>query len=288
MFIPGAPTFAEPVQGTIVHIIMMNYARRIEILPDNQSEAMILMNLRIEIQLFHDQMKFPWGQIVMLERNALCVKPINQYYAIKALTNVVKIINRENFIKLLLKTDQDFRLLWQEATKEVIKFYEDMKDLEILDLDHVTASTVALYTKTVGKENDLNKKLIKAVNRVKIAWQSVWAKFNQTRKCFDYVLSDKNENFDIKLTNTQPTVRDEIMIMLSVNDNNEVRLWARSNISLFKARIANRHLKWVETERIFTTSEPTWWLYAIKRFDLDQESNTYANICRPETFTTDY
>ena len=87
MLIPGIQKFAEPIQGSIAHIIMLNFARRMQKISSSRGDAMILLNLRIEIQLFHDQMKFPWGQICMLEKNALCTIPINQYYAIKALSN---------------------------------------------------------------------------------------------------------------------------------------------------------------------------------------------------------
>ena len=123
MFIPGAPSFAEPIQGTIAHIIMSNFARRMRELPIGQTDALILINLRIEIQLFHDQMKYPWGQLCMMEKNAMNTEPINQYYAIKALSNVVKIINKENFVKLMNKTDDDFNLLWRKAIIEVEKFF---------------------------------------------------------------------------------------------------------------------------------------------------------------------
>ena len=78
------------------------------------------------------------------------------------------------------------------------------------------------------------------------------------------------------------------MIMLSCNDENEMRLWARSSINLYKARVTASKIKWVVTNRVFTDSSPTWWLYAIKRIDLDFEENNYANISRPDTVTTDY
>ena len=288
MFIPGAPSFAEPIQGTIAHIIMLNFARRMKELPVGQTNAMILLNLRIEIQLFNDQMRYPWGQLVMMENNALNSKPINQYYAIKSLSNVVKIINKENFVKIMIKTDADFNLLWQRAITEVNKFYTEIRELEILNLTHLTASTVTLFNRLKGKEDYLNESLMKAITQVKIAWQSIWAKFKATKKAFEYVLSDKNGNFDIKLSNTKPFIQDEILIILACNNNNEIRLWARSSVNLFKARVSTRQLKWVDTEKFHTNSNPAWWLYAIKKIDLDQEENTYANISRPDTITTDY
>jgi hypothetical protein len=287
MIIPGIPTFAESVQGTIAHIIMLNFARRMKDTIGSKSEAIILLNLRVEIQLFHDQMKYPWGQICMLEKNALCVDSINQYYAIKSLANVVKIIKNENFVKLLRKTDQDFSDLWEKATSEVDKFYKDIKKLEILEYDRITASTVSLYNKSKGEENFLQESLIKAVNRVKMAWQTIWAKFKQTKKGFNYILSAKNLNFEIALSDIEPTVHNEIMIMLSCNDDNEIRLWARNNTQLFKSVVSKRPLKWMPTEKVFTTSKPTWWLYALKNFDLEQQNN-YATISQALTQTTDY
>ena len=170
MFIPGAPSFAEPIQGTIAHIIMLNLARRMKELPLGQTDAMILLNLRIEIQLFNDQMRYPWGQLVMMENNALKAKPINQYYAIKSLSNVVMIINKENFVKLMIKTDADFNLLWQKAIAQVNTFYTEIKKLEILNFTHLTASTITLFNRLKGKEDYLNESLMKAITQVKIAW----------------------------------------------------------------------------------------------------------------------
>ena len=133
------------------------------------------------------------------------------------------------------------------------------------------------------------KALIKSINRVKEAWQTIWTKFNITRDSFDYILSGKNQNFEIALANTEPTVHKEIMIMLSFNSDNEIRIWARANRSLFKARIAERLIKWEDVEKVSTKSKPTWWLYAIKNADLYQEEdNNYAKISRPDTYTTDY
>ena len=224
----------------------------------------------------------------MLEKNANSEDHMNIYYAIKSLANVVKTINRENFVKILNKTDNDFSTLWSQATKEVDKFYQEMQKIEILKLNHISASTVSLYNKIKGEDDCLNKPLTKAISRVKIAWQSIWEKFKLTRKAFDYVLSDKNSNFDIGLSKTRPETNNDIMIMLSCDANEQVRLWARTDVSLFKARVTLRPLKWVVTEKIETSVEPLWWLYAIRKLDLDRESNNYANICREETFTTDY
>jgi hypothetical protein len=78
------------------------------------------------------------------------------------------------------------------------------------------------------------------------------------------------------------------MIILSCNNDNEIRLWARSSINLFKARVSARQLKWVDTEKFYTNSNPVWWLYANKKIDLDLDENTFANISRPDTITTDY
>ena len=287
MFIPGAPSFAEPIQGSIAHIIMMNFTRRMES-HVGAGEAMILLNLRIEIQLFHDQMKYPWSQIRTLEQNSQSDDQLSRYFAIKSLANVVKLINRENFVKIMFKTDTDFCQTWKQAMKEVEKFYGNLKNLEILSLNSISASTFALYNENNGDKNDLMKSLKETIKKVKGAWQSIWVKFNQTRSAFDYVLSEKNGNFDIKLSRTKPFVQDEILIILSCNTNNQIRLWARPKINLFKTRVTYRPNKWVITEDISTKSSPTWWLYAIKKIDLDQDENNYANICREETFTTDY
>jgi hypothetical protein len=289
MFIPGAPSFAEPMQGSIAHIILMNYARKMEEFRSRDSEPLNILNLRNEIQLFHDQMKYPWGQLLMLEKNANNNSNLSQYYAIKALANVVNIIEKENFVKLLRKTDQEFETLWDSATKNVNKFLEEISKFELLDNKEITASTLSLFNQIKRERNYVQKSMIKAVGKIKVAWQTIWEKFKLTRKAFEYVLSDLNDAFEITLSREKPVVQDQVLFILAVNKYNEIRIWARGTSNLFKAVPAKRILKWNITEAIYTEMRTDWWLSAVKRAFPDPEINNYANICREDrTDTTVY
>lgn len=288
MFIPGAPSFAEPLQGSIAHIIMMNFARRMEEFRSRDSQALNWRTLKNEINLFHDQMRYPWGQILSLETNAKSENKLNFYCAVRNLTNVVNIVESENYVKLLNKTDTEFECLWTSAKNTVIKFQKELLRFEILNGSEITASTVDLFNNIKREDKYLQKSLIKATDKVKIAWQTIWEKFKVTKKGFEYLFSELNGHFDIKISKIQPFVQDEILIILAVNKYNDIRMWARANTSLFKSIATDRPLKWVPTETIFTRKRVDWWVSAIKKIDLDQEENNFANICREESESTVY
>ena len=288
MIIPGATKFAGPMQGSIAHIILMNYARKMEEFRTRDSESLIILTLRNEIQLFHDQMKYPWGQLLMLEKNANSDIEVNRYYAIKSLTNVVNIIEQENFVKLLRTTDQEFESLWEPAIGLANKLLKEISKFEILENVEITASTLSLFNKIKREKDYVNKTLVKIVDCIKTAWQSIWDKFKLVKKSFEYVLSDLNEDYDIKLSKTQPYIQDESLFIIAINKYSNIRLWGRGKSSLFKAVPAERLLKWKSVDHIYTEMRTDWWLSAIKRIDADYNANTYANMTRDTTDTTVY
>jgi hypothetical protein len=159
---------------------------------------------------------------------------------------------------------------------------------EILQKVEITASTLSLFNK-IKRENDyVHKNLVKIVSAIKIAWQNIWDKFNLAKKAFEYVLSDLNEDFDIKLSKTKPYVQDESLLILAINKYSSIRVWGRGKAGLFKAVPCERLLKWVSTEDIYTEMRTDWWLSAIKRIDADFKANTYENMTRESTNTTVY
>jgi hypothetical protein len=288
MIIPGATAFAEPMQGSIAHIILMNFARKMEEFRTRDSEPLTILTLRNEIQLFHNQMKYPWGQLLMLEKNAKTNIEINQYYALKSLTTVVKIIDRENFVKLLRTTDQEFEALWGAALKEAKKLIKEISRFEILENVEITASTLSLYNKIKREKDYVHKNLIKIVDKIKFAWQFIWDQFKLTRKAFDFVLSDLNDDFDIKLSKIKPFIQDESLLVVAVNKYSDIRLWGRGKAGIFKAVPAERLLKWKSVDQIDTEMRTDWWLSAIKKIDADYKANSYANMTKTNTDTTVY
>ena len=115
MHIPGLQSFSDPLQGSVAHIILLNFVRRTETIRSPITNAMKRIILDSEIHLFHNQMKYPWGKLMMLEKNAKNNDQQNQYYALKDLFTVIKIIKKENFVRLLLKTDPEFRNLLNKS-----------------------------------------------------------------------------------------------------------------------------------------------------------------------------
>ena len=59
-------------------------------------------------------MRYPFGQIVMMERNIKSDQPTRHYYAFKALSTIIELVERENFVKQLLTTDLEFKRNWKK------------------------------------------------------------------------------------------------------------------------------------------------------------------------------
>jgi hypothetical protein len=293
MHIPGLQSFADPLQGSIAHIILINFVRRMNVVSNQGSRALKNITLIGELQLFHDQMKHPWGKILNLESNAKSTIDQNQYYALKDLKLIIGIIERENFVKLLLKTDKEFNNLWFKAVKTTNELLDNVSKKDILGYKDLTASTFALFLfENRNQEFNLSLNLIECVKTIKVAWQNIWAKYNATKNAFNYILRDQNSEYIIRLGIEEPENLFENMFAMAINTEEEIRIWVRLNGSIKKSRPSTRALKWIESERIHTdmNPKPSWWLTAIENNNLADILSTASefNLREDLTNTTIY
>ena len=291
MHIPTLQSFSDPMQGSVAHIILLNFVRKIDTLKSPISNAIKRLTLDSEIQLFHNQMKYPWGKIMMLENNAERNIQQNHYYALKDLTTVVKIIQKENFVRLLVKTDPEFKTLLNKSICLVNELLAKIKNKEILGFSTLTTSTFALFE--ANNNNNLNVKLEikRCVKSIKIAWQTIWTKFKTTKNAFEFVLHDLNPEFEIKLSKNKPIAINSDMFLLTIDNSENICIWIRLNGSLFKTKqSATGPLKWLDTENIHTDSKPTWWLSAIGRVNIEypEKQNTDVELLDDFSATTIY
>ena len=235
MHIPGLQSFSDPLQGSVSHIILMNFVRKIKTIKSPISNAMKRITLDAEIQLFHNQMKYPWGKIMMLEKNAENNNQQNQYFALKDLFTVVKIIKRENFVKLLLKTDPEFKNLYNKSVELVNTLISKLQTNEILGFSGLTASTYALFESTNNDNFNVKLEIIRCVKSIKVTWQNTWTKFKLAKNAFEFVLHDLNTEFEIKLSTNRPETTNSDMFIMALNINDEIKIWIRVNKSLFES-----------------------------------------------------
>ena len=69
MFFHGIQSFAQPLQEPLSHLILKGFERKIKNLGRQINKRTIRSILSHEIENFNDQMRYPFGQIVMMERN---------------------------------------------------------------------------------------------------------------------------------------------------------------------------------------------------------------------------
>ena len=266
MHIPGLQSYSDPIQDSVAQIILLNFVRKMKSVPNPTSNAVKRMTLDAEIKLFHNQMKYPWGKIVMLERNSEKTDTQNHYYAIKDLTTVIKIMKKENMVRILMKTDPEFKILLKKAITMTNELLAELKTHEILGYSGLTASTFALYSARENNNFNVKLNLERCVKAIKMTWQNIWTKFKSARHAFEFVLHDLNSEFEIKLNTFQPISGNANIILLTISENENIMLWARLNGKTFKAKVTfNCPLEWVEKEQIKITNTPLWFLSAIEK-----------------------
>jgi hypothetical protein len=198
----------------------------------------------------------------MMERNAESDIITRQYYAIKELSFITEVIDDENFVRYLKETDGKFADAWSIAKNKILDWHAEILNYELLKGDVITTTTFNFFRTIKNNDNYVKDTTNDCVRAVKHAWQIIWHKFLDAKKAFSHVIENKNDNFEYKLTKTQPTLEDEKYFILSINNNNNIRLWANSAEGLFKARPTTRKLKWVSIDLRTTDTTPVWWLYA--------------------------
>ena len=257
----GANAFIEPLQDPVAHLIMRAFQRKTATISDiteNQTKQI----LRDEIENFHDQLRYPFGKICMMERNAESDHITRQYYAVKELANIVEVIEDENFVRYLKETDGNFSDAWLIAKTKILNWHNEILAYELLKGDVITSSTFNFFRATVNDDNYVKKSTLSCVKAVKAAWQLIWYKFLNTKLCFSHITENKNNIFEYNLTQIKPEFENEKYFVLAINANNNIRLWANLADGLFKARPTSRRLKWINTSVFSTNITPSWWLYA--------------------------
>ena len=136
----GANAFIEPLQDPIAHLIMRAFQRKTATISDIAENRKIRI-LTDEIENFHDQLKYPFGKICMMERNAESDVITRQYYAVKELANIVEVIEDENFVRYLNETDGNFSDSWLIAKTKILNWHNEILEYELLKGDVITPST---------------------------------------------------------------------------------------------------------------------------------------------------
>jgi hypothetical protein len=257
----GANAFIAPLQDPVAHLILRGFQRKTATISDiaeNQKKQI----LRDEIENFHDQLRYPFGKICMMERNSDSVIFTRQYYAVKELSVIVEVIEDENFVRYLKETDGCFADAWLIAKTKIYNWQSEILEYELLKGDIITSSTFNYYRSVINDDNYIKESTKSCVKAVKNAWQLIWYKFLNAKVAFSHIIENKNNSFSYQLSNVKPEFDDEKYFVLAINANNNIRLWANPADGLFKARPTTRKLKWIHTDTISTNITPLWWLYA--------------------------
>jgi hypothetical protein len=268
---PGANAFVAPLQDPISHLILRAFQRKAATISEISEEEK-QATLKDEIENFHTQLKYPFGKICMMERNAESDNFDRQYYAVKELSVIIEVIEDENFVRYLKETDENFANAWLMARSKIINWHKEILDYELLKSDVITSSTFNFFRAQLNDNNYIKRTTLSCVKAVKTAWQIIWYKFLDSKKSFAHITENRTNSFEYALTKNKPTLGHEKFFVLAINANNNIRLWANLEDGLFKARPTTRKLKWIKTDAVSTNITPVWWLYA------SELGNNYATF----------
>ena len=271
---PGANAFIAPLQDPIAHLILRAFQRKAATISEISEEEK-QETLKDEIENFHDQLKYPFGKICMMERNAESDIFNRQYYAVKELSVIIEVIEDENFVRYLKETDENFANAWLMARTKIINWHKEILDYELLRGDVITSSTFNYFRAQLNDNNYIKRTTLSCVKAVKHAWQIIWYKFLDAKKSFAHITENKTNSFEYVLTKNKPTLGHENYFVFAINANNNIRLWANLEDGLFKARPTTRKLKWINSNSLSTNITPVWWLYAAK---LENNDSTFQSL----------
>jgi hypothetical protein len=257
----GANAFVEPLQDPIAHLIMRAFQRKTADF-ENITETQKIDILLNEIENFHDQLRYPFGKICMMQRNAESQDFTRQYYAIKELSFITEVIEDENFVRYLKETDGNFADAWAISKNKILEWHKEILSYELLKGDVITSTTFNYFRAIKRDDNYILEKNIECVKAVKYAWQMIWHKFLNAKTAFSHITENRDNMFSYRLTRFRPSLENERYFLLGINAQNNLRLWANLEKGLFKARPTTRKLKWVKTDLQTTDITPVWWLYA--------------------------
>ena len=277
----GANAFVEPLQDPISHLILRGFQRKVRDM-EQVSEVQKIEILRNEIENFNEQLRYPYGKICMAENNATSNLFSRQYYAIKDLKNLIEVIDNENFVRYLFKTDEVFRDSWVAAKNRTFKWRKEILDHELLRGDSITSSTFGLFRSLKNDDDYIKKSTSGCIIAIRYSWQMIWRKFLNAKVAFNHVIENMDNNFIYRLSQIKPQLGTENFFMLAISKNNSIRMWLNVDEGLFKARPTTRLLKWVNCDIVSTDINPTWYLYAVINNNNSISSNDDNNSDRDD------
>jgi hypothetical protein len=281
--IRGADTIVNGLEDCIAHLIMANFERKMSSGGKQQNR---LIELQSEIDYFNDQLRFPFGQICNIEKNLEAKTNIKLYYAIKSLPGLITNIENEIYTLKLSESNVEFNHLWTNAKKLVSEWLFKLKTFERSNSQNISMSTLVLLLN--DKKIDPVKETNECFTAIKTAWQTIWDRFNIVRSAFRFVTNNSNSEFDVKLTKTEPLKCSRDYFFLAIDNHQHVRLFARAQMLKYKARPANRTLKWVKVDELITETIPTWWISVTRKppsklIPIKEESDSDRNHSRNDS-----
>ena len=278
MLFAGSHSFAYPLQGPISHLILRGFERRMAKRKKPHLLRTIRAVLKEEIDLFHNQLKFPFGQICSMQRNIKENTECNTYYAIKTLSTIIGIIECENYVQTLLFTDLEFKISWRDIKLKVKDWLEVITTNELDEGLHLTPSTLNLNT--TAQREKIREDARVLIEGVKDSWQIIWRQFNDVKRAFEFVLVDQpNSDLIYNITDFKPSFIDDFF-NLSIDSEHNIRLWHSKNKIISKAMAKNKPIAWSKVDEVYTSTKPTWYIY-VKKLLLNNQSDSEneSEIC---------
>jgi predicted DNA-binding transcriptional regulator AlpA len=270
--IRGADIIVKGLENCITHEILGNFERKMS---GNKHKLDKLEQLQKEIDFFNDELRFPYGQLCGIERNLEAGTNIKLYYALKALPVLISIIDNEIYIQKMCQTMPEFDHLWATAKLVVNRWFTKLRAFEKGNATDITMSTLDKLISS--KELKMFTETQKCFNAVKQAWQRVWTNFNEVREALDTIINQTSSEFDLAISDKEPPRVKRDYFFLGIDENRHVRLFAMVNDKKYKARPAERILKWMDVTSMTTVKQPTWWIAVIRKkpeklFSIREES----------------
>ena len=258
--IRGAETIINGLEDCIAHLIIGNFERKMR---SESNKSNKLIELQLEIDYFNDQMRFPYGQICMMEKNLDSKTNLKLYYAIKNLPGLLFNIDNEIYTQRMIESNLEFKHLWDTAKNLTNNLLFKLKCFERPSAPNIVMSTLV---RIIKKGNiDVAKETNECFDAIKQAWQKIWERFNIVRNAFRFITDNSESEFTTALTEVEPPQGTLDYFFLAVDNHQRVRLFAKLGGIKYKARPANRVLKWVKVSELLTDTLPTWWISVIRK-----------------------
>ena len=221
--IRGAETIVNGLEDCIAHLIMGNFERKMS---SSLKKSNRLIELQAEIDYFNDQMRFPYGQICMMEKNLDAKTDLKLYYVIKNLPGLLFNIDNEIYTQKLAESNTEFQHLWANAKNETNALLFKLKTFERPSAPNICMSTLSRIIK--ANKFNVAKETNECFTAIKLAWQKIWERFNVVRNSFRYITDNSESEFRISLATVEPPQGTLDYFFLSVDNQQRIRLFAKS------------------------------------------------------------